>query len=658
MNKLFYPKLALSNMKKNAKLYVPFGLAVTGAITMFYILCSIHANQGLSEIYGGMQLKGILSLGIFVVGFFSAIFLFYTNQFLMKQRKRELGLYNILGMGKKHIGKILFYETGILYFFCIFCGLVSGIVISKLLFLILLKMLSFSSAVQFAIELGAVYKTISLFGAVFILMLLFNLGQIHLANPISLLQSDQVGEREPKTKWLITLIGILTLGTGYGMALSIESPLEALIWFFVAVILVIIGTYALFIAGSIAVLKGARKNKKYYYQTKHFVGISGMIYRMKQNAAGLANICILSTMVLVMLSTTVCLYSGQADILLQQYPQEVQINDKGYEEGLETGNAEKIVELIQNSDTEIPSKIKNLAAFDYFIFSTRQEGTDFSGTDIKHVNRQLFFLNLDDYNRMEKKNVTLNNDEVLIDSEGGAYEADQFSMLGDTYKVREVDSNFSYQGLDMAGIYKTYYIILPNKETFHSLSEKISKQFSHEGEIESYVAFDFSGKKTERDHFIAELDEILKSADSSAYILTRWSAGLDYMSIFGGLLFIGCFLSVLFLMATVLIIYYKQISEGYEDRNRFQIMQKVGMSKREVRRSIRSQVMTVFFLPLIVAVIHVMFAFPMISKLLLLFNLTNTMLFVSCTVITILIFSMIYGIVYWMTAKEYYRIVN
>lgn len=654
MNKLFYPKMALSNMKKNGKLYLPFALAVTGAMTMFYILCAIHQNQGLGQILGGNQLKGILALGIVVVGFFSTIFLFYTNQFLMKQRKRELGLYNILGMGKKHIGKILFYETCMLYFFCMVVGLLGGIVVSKLLFLILLKMMNFSTAVQFAVEVGAISITIGLFGAIFVLMLVFNLGQIHLANPISLLQSDQMGEREPKTKWLLTLIGVITLGTGYGMALSIESPIEAITWFFVAVILVMIGTYALFTAGSIAVLKTARKNKSYYYQTKHFVGVSGMIYRMKQNAAGLANICILSTMVLVMLSTTVCLYAGQADILLKQFPQEVQINDTR----IEKGNAEKIVRMIEDGDNNIQSKIKNLVAFDFFTYSTRQKGTEFSGTDIKKANRRLLFITLSDYNRLENKKVTLNADEILIGSDGSAYEEEVFSIFGNHYRVKEMNSKFSYQGIERAGIFKTYYIILPNQENFDSISQKISQQFSNKTIMNSYVAFDYTGKEVERQSVIAELNHILDKGESSAYILTRWDASVDYMSIFGGLLFIGCFLSVLFLMATVLIMYYKQISEGFQDRNRFQIMKKVGMSKQEIRESIRNQVMTVFFLPLAVAVIHVMFAFPMISKMLLLFNLTNTMLFVTCTVITILIFSIIYGIVYWMTAKEYYRIVK
>jgi len=654
LNKAFYPKLALSNMKKNSKLYVPFMMAVIGTIMMFYILCSIYQNQGIDTIYAGSQLKIILGLGIYIIGFFSIIFLFYTNQFLMKQRKRELGLYNILGMGKKHIGKILFYETMGLYLFCLACGLLGGIIISKLMFLILLKILNFSNAVQFTIEVKAIYTSVGLFGGVFSLMLLFNLGQIYRSKPISLLRSAQVGEREPKTKWIITLIGFLTLGTGYGMALSIQSPLEALNWFFIAVLLVIIGTYALFIAGSIALLKAARKNKKYYYQTKHFIGVSSMIYRMKQNAVGLSNICILSTMVLIMLSTTVCLYAGKQDTLLDQYPQEIQL--RGSSE--ENGNAEKIIEMLEKNDKAFNLEIKNLIGLDYLMYSAQQEGTEFVRSDYQSSNRSLYFISLEDYNRLSNENIILKENEVLINANSTPYESKECTIFGNTYQVMQTASKLPHLGLSMAGISRDDYIIALEKSDFYSILGKISNEVSNKRIINSYLSFDFTGDKEERSQFIEKINQALKDNESEASVFTRWDADTDYLFIYGGLLFIGCFLSVLFLMATVLIIYYKQISEGYEDQNRFRIMQQVGMSKKEVRASIKSQIMIVFFLPLATAVIHVMFAFPMISKLLALFHLTNIFLFVICTIITILIFSIIYGIVYSITAKEYYKIVN
>ncbi len=653
MNKLFYPKLALSNLKKNGKLYLPFSLAVIGTILMFYILCSIEQNQGLELIYGGAQLKIVLSMGIYIVGFFSVIFLFYTNQFLMKQRKREIGLYNILGMGKRHIGKMLFYETAALYLFCMIVGLLSGIIISKLLFLILLKILHFSSAVQFAIELNAIYTSICLFGSIFILLLLFNLGQIHISNPISLLRSAQVGEREPKTRHLIAALGVIALGIGYGMAICIESPIEALNWFFVAVLLVIVATYALFIAGSIALLKTARKNKKYYYQTKHFIGVSSMIYRMKQNAAGLSNICILSTMVLVMVSTTVCLYAGQQDILLKRYPQEVQVR----ESSIQNGNAEKLVQKLNEKDKDFSSEVKNLTAVDFFAYSAKQEGNEFIRSDYRKANRQLHFISLENYNRLTGQKIVLKENEALMDTDGAPYELEEISIFGETYKVAQADPKLPMLGLAMSGTFKEYYIIL-QEEGFTSILEKMEKEVSGKSLLNSYVSFDFTGAETERTRFIEGINQVLNEQEGSAFLTTRWESGSEYLSILGGLLFIGCFLSVLFLMATALIIYYKQISEGYEDRTRFQIMQQVGMSKKEVRASIKSQVMTVFFLPLAAAVVHVVFAFPMISKLLALFNLTNVVLFIICTIITILLFSAIYGVVYWVTAKEYYKIVN
>lgn len=653
MNKLFYLNLAWSNMKKNGKMYLPFCLASIGTIAMFYILSSIYQNKGILDMLGGQSLKMMLGLGRGIIGIFASIFLFYTNNFLIKQRKKELGLYNVLGMGKKHISIILFFETAILYAATIILGLTSGIVLSKLIFLILLKMMACSIPIAFVIESGSIITTIVLFGCISLAMLLSNMRQIRLAKPIDLLQSSNVGEREPKTKWVLTTVGIITMALGYGIALSIKAPLTAMMMFFVAVILVIIGTYTLFTAGSIAVLKVLRKNKKYYYKTKHFIGTSGMIYRMKKNAVGLANICILSTMVLVTISTTVCLYSGQNDMLEDFYPREVQIRANVADE-----NTKNILyEIVQSSQSDGIKQVKNLVAFDYYTYDTVRNGIDFSGKDKNNVDCQLFFISLNDYNTIENANWKLADNEILLYSDSG-YDENKLAIMDRTFNVKEHLQEFTFDSIGNMGLYEGNYVVLPNQESFEHILDIINSQSSNEGNMQCYVGFDYQQNSDEGKNFIANIDQKINQRELNAYILTKEAMKNDYMAVFGGFLFIGSFLGVLFIMATALIIYYKQISEGYEDRQRFQIMQKVGLSPREVKKSIKSQMLTVFFLPLVVAVIHVAGAFNMITKMLFLFNLTDVNLFLICTLTTILVFAIIYGIVYWLTAKVYYKIVR
>ncbi|MHC1722113.1 MAG: FtsX-like permease family protein [Aminipila sp.] len=655
MNRLFYLNMAWSNMKKNGRMYLPFCLASIGTVVMFYILTSIVESDGMSLVKGGDILRFILGLGCFIIGMFACIFLFYTNNFLMKQRKKELGLYNVLGMGKMHIGIILFFETVILYLITIILGLICGLVISKFMFLILLKMMSCTVPIAFAIKIKAMIVTVVLFGIIFLAMLLSNMRQIQLAKPVELLQSSNVGEKEPKTKWFLATIGVITTALGYGIALTIKSPLAAILMFFLAVILVIIGTYALFTAGSIVVLKSLRKNKNYYYKTKNFIGTSGMIYRMKKNAVGLANICILSTMVLVTLSTTVCLYSGQNSVVENAFPREVQIQVNGA--GQDTKS--QVFDIIEKSQSDGIKQAKNVAVFNYYTYDSVRNGSDFSQLDKdNNIDCQLFFITLDDYNNAEKTHLKLNNDEVLVYSDS-KYDEDRFAIMEYMFNVKDNLDKFSFDNISNMKIYGDgLYIVLPNQQIFESLREKISNTYNTQGALQCYGGFDYQQSINEGKDFFERIRQNLDQQEMKAYIMSKEGMKQESMAVFGGLLFIGSFLGVLFIMATALIIYYKQISEGYEDRVRFQIMQKVGLSPREVKKSIRSQMLTVFFLPLIVAVIHVAGAFNMITKMLGLFNLTDINLFLMCTLVTILIFGVIYGIVYWLTAKAYYKIVR
>lgn len=662
MNKGFYHKLAVNNIKKNRRVYIPYILAGIFTAMMYYMLSAISMNEGLNHMSGGNSLKIILRMGCSVIGIFAVIFLFYTNRFLMKQRQKEIGLLNILGMNKSHIGKMLFCETLQIGVITIGGGLAGGLILNRLMFLLLLKLLNFSITLDSVIYGKAVVSTICLFVVIFLLILLSNLHQIHLTNPIDLLKGGQQGEREPKTKWLMTIIGIICLGMGYTIAIVTKSPLQALNLFFVAVLLVIMGTYALFTAGSIAILKLLRKNPRYYYQTKHFISVSGMIYRMKQNAVGLANICILSTAVLVMLSGTVSLYLGEDDAIKNRYPKEVQIS--GYDKNEEK---QKLIQTVveetlkdNNMEAEAPSELI------YGTVVATKDGSEFKFTQLQDLSaaevKEIFFIPLEEYNRLENKNETLEPGEVFM------YSADErketsINLEGDTYQVKKhLDSLFKEEKFaETSDIVDAYYLILPDEQAIiEQLHKQDTKPDYLNGLIYSY-AFDL---KAEEDKIIkAEADlksRIQKAGGDELNILVegRLSSKESFYSVYGGLFFIGIFLGLVFIMATVLIIYYKQISEGYDDKERFAIMQKVGMSKKEIRASIRSQVLTVFFLPLVMAMIHIAFAFPIVTRLMKILNLTNVGLFGGCTAGVILVFAALYAAVYGVTARTYYKIVE
>lgn len=658
MNKMFYPRLALSNIKKNGKTYFPYILTCIGAIMMFYIMHFISANKGLESMSGGLQLRQILFLGTIVVGLFSVVFLFYTNSFLIKRRNKELGLFNILGMEKKHIARVLFWETIIVFLVSTVIGLLGGIILSKLMFLLLLKLLKFKISIGFYVSISSLITTTILFAFVFFLTLIRNLGQIHLSKPIELLKGSQVGEREPKTKWLLTLIGVICLAWGYFIALTTESPLNALSLFFFAVILVIIGTYALFTAGSIAILKILRMKKKFYYQTRHFINVSGMIYRMKQNAVGLANICILSTAVLVMLSTTVSMYIGMENLLRTRYPRDIAVSARNVSDEESKMLDSMILEEAERFNISVSNKVrfrsKSLTVVqDNNLFSDRNPNT-VAGMDtcILHL------MPLSEYNLIENQSATLDDNEVLLYTFRGKITGDTINILGNQFKIKDHLSNMTIDGESSALLVNTYFIIVPDTDVIEKLSSSSAATGNNMTDLSYYFAFDAEGNVEDEIALTYSIQNRMKQLSTSGYVEGLEEAREAFYSLYGGLFFLGIFLGALFIMATVLIIYYKQISEGYEDKNRFEIMQKVGLGKAEVKQSIRSQVLMVFFLPLVTAVIHIAFAFKVITKLLTLLNLTNVKLFAICTAGTILIFAVFYTIVYWLTARVYYKIVS
>lgn len=658
MSKIFYAKLALINIKKNGKTYFPYMVAAISTIMMFYTMHFISINDGLNNMSGGDSLKIILGLGNYVIGLFSIIFLFYTNSFLIKRRKNEIGLYNILGMEKRHIARVMIWETFFVGISTIVIGLLSGILISKLMFLVLLKILTFEVPLGFFISKESIAITVILFGAIFILTLLNNLGQIHLSKPVELLRGGQVGEKEPKTKWIMTIIGVISLSAGYYIALTTESPLAAIYLFFVAVILVIIGTYSLFTAASIALLKILRKNKKFYYKTNNFINVSGMIYRMKQNAVGLSNICILSTCVLVMLSTTVSLYIGMEDVLRNRYPRDIAVRVDNVSDEMEEKldniiikEAEKhnisIKDIIKYRSIEVPMFQKNNS----FSLANRDIG---NYSDISLLN----IMPLESYNSQENKSINLEDNEVLLYAFRGEIKEDTLNILGNEFKVKEQLKDFNSEGILSAIAAKSYYIVVKDVETIEKLLFNVDIYGEKFENLSYFYAFNTEGDAENQINLINVLSNMISEASLSGYAEGLEESRGAFFSLYGGLFFLGLFLGFLFIMATVLIMYYKQVSEGYDDKQRFEIMQKVGLSKEEVKKSIKSQVLMVFFLPLLMAIIHIAFAFKVITKLLAVLNLTNVTLFALCTVGTILVFAVFYGIVYSLTARVYYKLVS
>lgn len=597
--------------------------------------------------------------------------MFYINSFLIKRRKKELGIYNILGMGKGHLAKMLFIESIITTTVSIIGGILAGILFGKLVYLVLLKILHLKRDIVYMISPVSVGITAAIFGCIFFVIFLYNLVQMKLSNPIELLRGGNAGEREPKTKWLMTIIGSVCLAGGYYISLTTKEPLQAIGQFFVAVLLVVAGTYALFMAGSITLLKLLRKKKSYYYKTRHFTAISGMIYRMKQNAVGLANICILSTMVLVMVSITISLYAGMNDVLVTRFPSEAQITNQGINQNEERQIGELVASITKENHTNPTSQIRfhegNFTALyndktKNFNMTTAQSYGD---TNIV----EFVMIPLSDYNKTEGKAVKLADNEVLIyhrknKNKSSIKNEETIHLNNDSYKVAANLDSMRIAKADATNSVDGWYVIVKDTNIIKKYLKAVYGKDDMEDSVEDYhefmqyvYSFNLDGSRTNRERTEQILQEQLQAKFKSAFIEGRELSRENFYNFYGGFLFIGIFLGIIFLMATVLIIYYKQISEGYDDRERYHIMQKVGMSKKEVRHSIRSQVLLVFFLPLIMAVIHLAFAFKIITKLLSVLNLTNISLFFMYTVGTVAVFAVIYAIIYSITAREYYKII-
>ncbi len=676
MNRGLYRRLAWQNIRKNKNTFLPFLFSGIMMVAMFYMLHSIWKQADDTLFYGATTMKKVLIIGVIVAGIFSVCVLFYTNSFLMKQRTRELGLYSLLGMEKKHIGKVVFWEMALVGIGCIGIGLGVGILFSRLMFLVLLKLLQINTSFVFHIMPESVLGTFILFAATFVAIILTNGIRVFCLKPIELMHGEHVGEREPKAKWLLALIGLAALGYGYYLALTTKNPLQAYNVFFLAVLCVIVGTYLLFLSGSIAIFKMLKKNKRYYYNKKHFITVSGMMYRMKRNAVGLANICILCTGVLVVLSSTVSLYVGIEDVLRNRYPKDV-MTDYLYEKDMEDDMPEEwknehhynyalVEEKLLERAKEYNVEIRDMEHYYEYGVMGSMQGTKFVVDNTWNLSvsdyMALEIISQEDYNALTGENITLDAGTVLLYcSEDKKISGDEITVGNQTWNiVGRLDKNVIEKAFDNA--YGMIFMVVPSLQDLLELSSEIQGDFT-DGTImspEYYINFNLEGDTEDKNAYCEGLRDVINDTGIShlASVDNIYTTRPEMFGIYGGLFFIGIFIGTLFLITTVMIIYYKQISEGYDDRERFGIMQKVGMSKAETKSVIRNQIVQVFFLPILLAIVHICFAFKIIKDVLVMLNFTNVTLFVTCTIGTILVFTLVYFIVYWLTARTYYRITS
>ena len=671
MHKGIFSRLAKQNIRNNKSTYIPYIITCIFCIAMIYMMEFLRDCPTLDQaVRQADEVRMIVFTGEIVVEIFCIIFLIYSNSFLMKRRQKEIGLYNILGLERNHIGIVMFLETIITSIGSLAGGIAAGIIGSKLALLLLLKLLHIPSVLGFYISVKGIFTCLFMFGIIFLMILFLNLAKIHLSRPVELLRGNNTGEKEPVAKWLMALIGFICLGAGYYLAVTTESPIKAITIFLLAVILVMAGTYLLFTAGSIVILKFLRRRKSFYYRTGNFISISGMLYRMKQNAIGLASICILSTGVLLMIAMTVSIYFGMNDIMLNRYPYDVDMSVTSISEEECQTAIEAFEKAIADNKVPVEKSVEEI----YLDIVCSKNGDQILIKPANTIRNSdsvlvLSLLNQAEYKRLTGISANLNDGEIFA-WYPSAVQKDSVTVDETEFTVKKwLDKNPLTCGEDAVSDNAVLVVTNEDFKKFDEMRTEMYKGVSSApaGEdLTLHLGLDITGSETDKIDFGTPVMEVVKDLKKNGGLsenswITSGIRQQEYESYYadnGSLLFIGIFLGSLFLMGTAMIIYYKQISEGYEDQKRFEIMQKVGLSRREVRSSVRRQILMVFFLPLLMAMLHITMAFPMIRRMLLLFGMTNTKLFIGCTAGTVLIFAVVYGLIYLMTARSYYHIVE
>ena len=676
MKRGLYARLAWTGMVKNKRLYLPYGLSAAGMVLMFYILTGLSGSPVLEHMSGGGSSAIILRLGTVVIAVFALIFLFYTHSFLIRRREREFGLYNVLGMGKGSIARILLWETAITYGLTTGTGLLLGVVLYKLAELGMVRLLQVPVTYTLTVSVSSLLAAAALFAVIHTLILLNSLRQLHGVSAVVLLRSESVGEKPPRAQWVLTAAGVVLLGGAYALAVSIKEPLAALLWFFAAVIMVILATYLLFISGSVTLCRGLQRNKKYYYRPQHFVSVASMTYRMKRNGAGLASVCILATMVLVMISSTTCLYVGQEDAVNARYPRDMDVVVYGRSDHpLDEAEAEQLRQGVESTVFNFGGQTSNVATYREISVSGLPDGGDLrlgnagaSAADSTHV-IHIYFVPLEEYNAVTGQSLTLEDGQVYVAALRTEFHSDTLSIDGGMTRhvmKREIPA---LVGAAVADITPSLMVVVPDFEQFvPALQDYFMEKYHSYPTVVWHYAFDTDLPENQQGNIDGATPNLKDALDDYlSGVSSDWGVGVsveskagnraDFYGTYGGLFFLGIMLSIVFIFAAVAILYYKQLSEGYEDQSRFDIMQKVGMTKGDIRRSINSQLLTVFYLPLLMAGLHLCFAFPFIHKLLMLFNLDNRGLLVGTTAVSFAVFAALYALVYKLTGNAYYHIV-
>ncbi len=675
MNASFYFKIAKTNIKNNRKIYFPYILTSICMVMIMYVVSFLANDPMIAKNFaGGATLQGLLKLGVYIIMIFSALFLFYTNSFITKRRKREFGLMSVLGMGKKNISLVMLWENIIVDFTSIAVGLVLGLLLSKLAQGVLFNILGESAApLDFSVNLTDMLMTVLVFLVIFAVIFFDSIRQITFTNTIDLLHSSNKGEKEPKANYIMAVIGVVFLGVGYALSQLVQQAYSAISLFFVAVIFVIVGTYALFIAGSVALAKVLKKNKAYYYKPSHFVSVSGMTYRMKRNGAGLASICILSTMVLVMLSTTVCMFAGVEKTSQLRYPMDV-TTMIGLSNSTEEECAVFEAEMHKKADN-LGVKIEREVEYNTWnaYVEDKNTGVFRTGEASSEVNPvQLNFFSIDAYNdtNLTGEKISLGDGEALILTYDCEYSFDTFEINDVKLSVKEVkptNGNFTF----LATLFSNSIpqILVFTNDSAAELYRQV-KNVS-EGEkcyVNRYIGWDVSDCDDETlDQLCSDIRQIWLDGNTAEN--TDWTLSTVYtdtyvndfnyqVATYGGLFFLAIILGLVFISGTVLIMYYKQVTEGYEDAERYEIMKKVGMTEREIKKSINSQILTVFFAPLIAAGVHIAFAYNMIKLILRVMVAAAGSAFLYTTLICYAIFAVFYIAVYLITSKAYYKIIS
>ncbi|MBY7141984.1 ABC transporter permease [Virgibacillus sp. NKC19-3] len=668
----FYLKMAADSIRKNLKMYFPFVISCISTIMMTYIIQALSTNPGLSEIPGGENLKSILSMGYFVLIIFSTIFLFYMNSFLMKNRKREFGVYNILGMDKKHITKMLAYESLYIGTFSMIVGLVAGTILNKVCVLLIRQMMGANVTLGFEFSFEAVIWTLSFFIIIFLLILLGNIYQIRIANPINLLKSGNVGEKEPKTKVFLSILGVLLTGWGYYIVLTLQSPILGMPYVLLAAVVIIAGTYLLFTTGSIAVLKVLKSNKNYYYQTNHFIPVSGLLYRMKKNAVGLGNITVLSVGVVLLLSIAASLYIISGNDGDSQYAGNVisEVRLPGDADSVEEEVKANLNALIDQTASDTNHAVTDSSSHSYLTFQTIAAGDGFEVTKDAYSmlgNQRRVSLHLtdqDNYNQLTGDNISLGDNEVYVHGTNDAYTEDTLSLMDYRFSANEMEGMEEFaMGSETTNLMgDTYYIIVEDIDTLRQIEQQqkeILEEYAAGTNVSTQISLEQGINEQQEIAFGNQLRSNMENAGMDIVVVdTRTEAASDLQALRSGVLFIVLNLAILLLLMTVLIIYYKQTSEAYDDQERFSILQKIGLNQSEIKQAIKSQILTVFFLPVIMTGIHILALYLLMRKLMILVMINQVNLFPIGLLLAFLVFLLAYVIVYRITARVYYKIVQ